>query len=233
MNGQTFSSGSESIPTTWSVKQCPTYENGWGFVIHFAGRTIHSAGRIPAKTLKRFCSRKAFIYFLEVTAQLIAFLAMKQFNNQLVLSFIDNTSGLFALQKGYCRDPAICNIVAVTWRLIAHLQWQLHLEWVSSDNNISDCVSRHDFGPMDRLGSKYQPTSLNSLFKILDRVAVDAHYTHGQALSDLLHLDVLQVQSSHAGGVADGEPVWPNAGAQPCQVVTEPTEINWHSKGKK
>ena len=113
MHGTQHSVGSTSIPTQWSAKHCPTYDNGWGFVIRVNDHTWYSAGKVPAKTLRRFCSRKAFIFFLELVAQLIAFMFLRDPKMQLVISFIDNTSGLFALQKGFCRDQPICNMVAL------------------------------------------------------------------------------------------------------------------------
>ena len=69
----------------------------------------------------------------------------------MVVSFIDNQPGRFALLKGYCKDPCVCILVSLTWRLLAHLGWHLQLEWVKSELNISDKVSRHDFSEMPRI----------------------------------------------------------------------------------
>ena len=115
IDGQTHSPGSSSIPRQWLKTKCHTYENGWGFVIHFCGCTLYSAGRVPPWLIKRFCTRKAFIYFLEVAAQFLGFLLCRQLRSSLVLSFIDNTSGFFALRKGYCKDSSICNMIALVW----------------------------------------------------------------------------------------------------------------------
>ena len=74
-------------------------ENGWGYVIHYRGHTRFAAGCVPPWLIRHFCSRKAYIYFLEVLAQLIAFLACRHLDSNLLISFIDNSSGFFALKK--------------------------------------------------------------------------------------------------------------------------------------
>jgi hypothetical protein len=64
LNGQTLSPGSEQIPKQWHKTKCHTYENGWGYVIYFDGITYYSAGTIPPWLIKRFCTRKAYIWRL-------------------------------------------------------------------------------------------------------------------------------------------------------------------------
>ena len=208
IDGQTHSPGSSSIPKQWLKTKCHTYENGWGFVIHFCGRTLYSAGRVPPWLIKRFCTRKAFIYFLEVAAQFLGFLLCRQLKSSLVLSFIDNTSGFFALRKGYCKDPSICNMIALVWRIIAHDGWHLHLEWVPSGMNISDQVSRHQFKEMAELEAEWVEVDTANVYRILHRVATDHQYAHGQALQDVLNLQYAPMQTSHTGRVGELAPVW-------------------------
>ena len=64
LNGQTLSPGSEQIPKQWHKTKCHTYENCWGYVIYFDGITYYSAGTIPSWLIKRFCTRKAYIWRL-------------------------------------------------------------------------------------------------------------------------------------------------------------------------
>ena len=190
MNGVKHQIGSNNIPSKWQPKRCPNFENGWGYVLHFDHRTYFAAGRLPPFLIQRFCTRKAYIYFLEIAAQLIGFLALKSFDVILVTSYIDNTSGLFALQKGYCKDPAICNMVAVCWRFIAKMGWHLNLEWVASADNMSDAVSRHKFYDMISLQAEEHSLCLQGLFTILYRVATDETYAHTTAVDDLLQLQL-------------------------------------------
>ena len=201
MGDKSFSPGSARIPHQWPSRQCPSFLNGWGFVWHFEGTSFYAAGRVPASIIKLFCRRKAFIYFLEVVTQLIAFLACKHVPTALILSFIDNSSGFFALRKGFSKDAPICNLIALTWRLIARLGWHLQLEWVPSGHNLSDQVSRHVFDEMNMIGAHCQRCCLDPFFALLQRVATDQDYTHGAALDDLLELSLFQDAASCTGRV--------------------------------
>ena len=100
-----------------------------------------------------------------------------------MISFIDNSSGF-------------CNLIAVSWRLISRLEWHLHLEWVSSSNNISDQVSRQVFEEMHQTGAEYDCLEPEPVFRILQRVAADHDYTYGQALDDLMAISIHSSASS-------------------------------------
>ena len=201
MGDKTFSPGGSRVPHKWPSWKSPSFVNGWGFVWHYEGVAFYAAGRVPASLIRLFCRRKAFIYFLEVVTQLIAFLACKDVPTTLILSFIDNSSGYFALRKGFSKDEPICNLIALTWRLIARLGWHLQLEWVPSGHNISDQVSRHVFTEMEMVGARLQHGCLDPLFDLLMRVASNQEYTHGAALDDLLALSLFQDASSCTGRV--------------------------------
>ena len=104
------------------------------------------------------------------------------------ISFIDNRAGLSALSKGFGRDTNINNLLGLTWNLIGTYGWHLHLAWVSSENNISDKVSRQDDSDMNEIDAQPVSFKLDPLFKILCRVADDSDYAHGQALQDIVRL---------------------------------------------
>lgn len=125
----------------------------------------------------------------------------------MLLSFIDNTSGFFALKKGYCKDLPICNLIALVWRVLAHHGWHLHLEWVQSEFNISDQVSRHNFDEMHSMGAQWLDLNTQQIFQILHQVATDADYAHGRALQDILNIDAPKLQPAHTGGWGMA-PVW-------------------------
>jgi hypothetical protein len=196
LHGQRFSTGSDRIPSQWNKTKCCHYENGWGYVIHHAGHTRFCAGRVPAKVIQKFCTRKAYIYFLEILAQMVCFLTLRHHRDLLVISFIDNQPGRYALMKGYCKDPHVCQLVSLTWRLISHLGWHLQLEWVCSELNISDKVSRHDFTEIQAITAHHDTFDFSDLFPILLRAADDSEYANGAALDDLLQLQLQTAASS-------------------------------------
>ena len=53
-------------------------KNGWGFVARIGERVLFAHGTVPAKLVKQFGKRKAFIYALEICAQLICFVCTTQ-----------------------------------------------------------------------------------------------------------------------------------------------------------
>ena len=142
----------DQIPQKWYHKQAPHYTNGWGFVARTPTGCYFGCGRIPARILKAYCHRKAYIYMLEITAQLAAMTILQKVMPSLVISFCDNRAGLSALLRGFGKDPAINRILTLAWRLVHFNRWHLHMEWVASDNNISDKVSRHDLEMAEEFG---------------------------------------------------------------------------------
>lgn len=91
---RTFRVGHAPLDGTWPRKQCSTFENGWGFVCHLPTRQVlFSADSVPPRVLRVFCSRKAYIYFLEIAAQFFALLALRKVWPPLIIAFIDNRAG--------------------------------------------------------------------------------------------------------------------------------------------
>ena len=109
---------------------------------------IHSQDRhqghgvVTRKLLQRFTSRRAFIYFLEIYAQLLAFVAHLDDLPHYWISFIGSSSGLAALQKGYGRDPAVNLLLTLFWAMASEQAWVPEFQWVPSDLNLADPVSR-------------------------------------------------------------------------------------------
>lgn len=141
--------------------------------------------------MKRFGKRKAFIYALEICAQLICFVCLQHHLPTLVVSFCDNTAGLSALLRGYGKDENINGLLLVTWRLLHHYGWHTHFQWVASQNNISDKISRHQIQWALDLGWTQIHPDMDPLYKILAHCASNTAYAHGDALQDLLCLRLL------------------------------------------
>ena len=78
------------IPHHWSPPQKQPLINGWGVVIRIDDRTMYAMGSISDKVLRRFGTRKAFIYFLEIVAQVIVVVFFRSVLPSFWLSFIDN-----------------------------------------------------------------------------------------------------------------------------------------------
>ena len=102
-----FHASSPDIPSWWDHKKAHRAENGWGFIIRLQDQVFFSHGVVPFNVLQLFCKRRAFIYFLEIIAQIIALTVMKEELPELLISFCDNQAGLSALQRGMGRDENI------------------------------------------------------------------------------------------------------------------------------
>ena len=206
MGDRSFQVSNDQIPQRWYHKQAPHYTNGWGFVVRTPSGCYYGCGRIPARILKAYCHRKAYIYMLEITAQLAAMTILQKVMPSLVISFCDNRAGLSALLRGFGKDPAINRILTLAWRLVHFSRWHLHMEWVASDNNISDKISRHDLELAEKFGWQEVAINMDPFYQILLKASEDDDYVLGGALQDLVACGASESFFKGTGNVADGRP---------------------------
>ena len=88
-----------------------------------------------------FASRRAFMYVLELLAQVLPVITFARRLPLHWLAFIDNVAGQFALMKGYGRDPAVNGILAAFWGLGPDRAWCPEFYRVPSAFNVSDAIS--------------------------------------------------------------------------------------------
>ena len=122
---------------------------GWGFVT-FPQNPRHPVaifdhGTIPAEVMNSFCPSNAFIYFLEIIAQIIPVLALSEALSPHFLSTVDNEASKHALIKGCSNVTSVNNLVSTFWCFCARNLKDPWFERVSSKANIADSVSRGDF----------------------------------------------------------------------------------------
>ena len=206
LGDQSYRIGTSDIPQRWRPMTAPTLVNGWGLVTRVGAESFYSFGRVPPKVLQKFCHRKAYIYMLELTAQLAALAILQHNLPPMVVSFCDNRAGLSALQKGFGKDEHVNRIITLAWRLIHHKRWFVHFEWVASDNNVSDKISRHNITIAAELGLQPIELDMSHFYEVLIRASDDDNYTYGAALHDLCQCGSLQLLSAGTGNVAVGRP---------------------------
>ena len=80
----------------------------------------YAYGRVPKSFLNLFAARKAFIYVLEIFAQLMAAIVFAKRLPQLWIAWIDNTAGEAPLIKRYGKDPAGSWRPSGLWRRAKH-----------------------------------------------------------------------------------------------------------------
>ena len=135
---------------TWPATSplTPSYRHTPGTTT--AGDTWSASARrsctaIPQSVLRQITSRKAFIYDLEVFAQLMAILALaKRLPPNSWLAFIDNTAGEAALKEGYGKDGFVNGMLATFRGTAARRGWRPQFARVESTANVADAISRGD-----------------------------------------------------------------------------------------
>ncbi|CAK9026226.1 unnamed protein product, partial [Durusdinium trenchii] len=171
-----FQAGDEKINLStalkrqdWHTDATNLLTNGWGFVIRRPNQECYYAhGAIPGYLLGRFTTRRAFIYALEIIAQLLCLVAGKPYMENKSLCFIDNEPGKFALQKGYGRDTKVNRLLAFLWQFVESSNHEPHWERVTSQANISDAISRGDLSQATALGWKRIEFDWCALYHTLD-----------------------------------------------------------------
>ena len=126
------------------------YKNGWGFVAKLPdGQVVYAAGEIPPKLVGLFTTKRAFIYSLEIIAQIIALVVLRPWLPEVAWCWCDNTASETALGKGYGRDRKVNRLLACLWTYVCMAQIDPHWRRVVSSANISDPISRQDFSLAD------------------------------------------------------------------------------------
>ena len=187
MGEQTWKAGHANI-RHWTRSPVSKLTNGWGFIVHSQAGTTAGFGQVPPDVVARYSSRKAYIFFLEVNAQILALLSNRAALGPFWVGFIDNTAGKAALNKGFTSDPCINNLLCFFWALCAELKWFAHFEWVASSLNIADPISRGDLTVADQLHASQLRMVPQGYWQLLLRIAGDMQYAAGSAVKDALSL---------------------------------------------
>ena len=198
----TFGPADPDIPERWRIHKAAQLTNVWGLILKVQEQVFYASGSVPARVLKVFSKRRAFIYALEVIGQMIAFVLLRPLLTPFMCCYIDNMPGKTALTKGYGRDPCINNLLSFTWTLLARFHIMPHFEWVPSDQNIVDPISRFDNGVVEPHWTQVT-TCLFEFWKFLLRIADDVHF----ATSDAVDL-AMKLQLKSESQVADRALGW-------------------------
>ena len=133
--------------------------------------------------IQAFCSRRAYIYFLEAWAQILVGIGFADILGDAYTTFCDNEASKHALLKGYGKDISINNMLGMFWTGIARSGQQPWIERVSSKANLSDGVSRNDFTVSDEESWFRVELDLNNVYETLLRAASNMDFAHTEAAS--------------------------------------------------
>ena len=115
---------------------------------------------------------KAFIFWLEMLAQVLSVLVVAAQVRGHVLCFVDNSAAEHALQKGFSKDSFFTKVLGCFARVLASKSIALSFHRVSSAANASDGVSRDDWSSLAAsLGCVRQDFDFTSAYDWLRRLS--------------------------------------------------------------
>eukprot|EP00438_Fugacium_kawagutii_P016206 Skav224056 [mRNA] locus=scaffold534:436788:437924:- [translate_table: standard] len=138
---------SQAWDSDWDTTAVNLYQNGWGWVLHLPdGRTLYANGQIPSEVVKHLTTKSAYIYGLEIIAQVLPLIVCRTMlsKSQSLWCWIDNEAGKAALRKGFGRDVKINRLLCSVWTYLTTANLDPHWRRVCSQANISDPISRDD-----------------------------------------------------------------------------------------
>ena len=118
---------------------------GLGFVLsHPDLKQCHSgATKVPAEVLQCLQDRKTQIMPLEALAILQCFVVFgSRFTGRDILLFVDNQAVCAGVAKGACSSADCARIISACHLLWAKMGCRVWIEWIPSDDNPSDGLSR-------------------------------------------------------------------------------------------
>ncbi|OLQ00255.1 hypothetical protein AK812_SmicGene17093 [Symbiodinium microadriaticum] len=185
-----------------AVPKAARWQNGWGYVLLLDGHVFYDYGVIRPEHLAPFAARKAFIYVLEIVAQVLPLVTFARRLSPFWIAFIDNVAGQFALMKGYGKDPSVNGILASFWGLASDRQWAPDFHRVPSASNVSDAISRGDDSRARAEGWTRVATPVDDIMDVLGRAASDIDFACHSALGEGAEVRTPAPAPSFWGGVS-------------------------------
>ena len=140
-----------------------------GAVLFIPGqeKPLYTGCAVPDEVVSRWIPAKQQIHLVELFAGPVALDTFRPYLvNQRIIHFVDNSSALGALVKGYSNNSDCVRLVADYWLRTASLKATAYIDPVDSKSNISDEPSRLNFDEhMAQLGAIFLPPVLSSLIK--------------------------------------------------------------------
>ena len=146
--------------------------NGWGAVfLPPSGRRFSFRSQVPPAVLGgRTATSEAFIFRLEMLAQVLSVIVLAPQVRGHVLCLRDNSSAEHALQKGFFKDSLFTKVLGCFARFLASHSIALSFHRVSSAANASDGVSRDDWLLAASLGCVRRKFDFSGAYDWLQRL---------------------------------------------------------------
>lgn len=135
-------------------------------------------GTIPRLFLQHFTSNRAYIYFLEAWAAIIAQVLIQPLLTQPYIRLWDNDPATHAINKGSGRHQPLNKLIGSHWAWHNRQQLTQILRRAPSKANIADPFSRRDFSISDSLGWKVLSTPTEQLIPTIHKVVGNPSFAH-------------------------------------------------------
>jgi hypothetical protein len=103
---------------------------------------VHGSADVPADLRRAFLERKQQIGQVEIVGAIVPYLSVPELAGRDVIHFVDNTSAVAALTKGYSRVPDSARLVHSFHAWCAAARAHVWFEYVPSAANVADRPSR-------------------------------------------------------------------------------------------
>ena len=137
-------------------------------------------GTVPDKIVQLYSGTKAFIYFLEIIAAIMAPMMLAKILPDHYVAFVDNEAAKYALIKGYGKRARVNRAIGAFWTFHSKCKKSPWIERVSSSANWADSVSRNDWTLVKQRKWIRLHAKLNHVWPILQRIATDSEFARGQ-----------------------------------------------------
>ena len=126
---------------------CPEYMSSAEARVRLADSYtfVHASLDVPDEFVAGFIGRKQYIGQIEILGALSPYLSCPELlAGKRVIHWIDNTSAISALNKGYSARPDSARLVHAFHAFNLGLEARVWFEYVNTDANVSDAPSRDD-----------------------------------------------------------------------------------------
>ena len=174
-----FIRSTRKVLLVWSDAMLQDGVGRLGFVVHDPSDdlTLYSSYLVPQWMLLMFAHPLHCIGQLEIMAALMVYITLDSYDPDMVrdrdiIHFVDNTSAIMGLYKGYSPSPDSCRLIQIFHLLMARMNFRVWWEWVASKANISDLPSRDDYDLLIRWAATWvapewmTAETYNSSFKV-------------------------------------------------------------------
>ncbi|CAE7632255.1 unnamed protein product [Symbiodinium sp. CCMP2592] len=162
------------LPELPTAQELSTATNGFGAIVFVPGRRpLGFRGEVPSTVLANLAASRAYIFWLEALAQLVELATICDLVETHVCCWVDNTAAEHALNKGYSKDLRLSALIGAFWVWAASRSLSVSFHRVSSEENVSDGISRGDLSDLQFAQGQFYEVSFKEVWPLLEQFRDD------------------------------------------------------------